>query len=144
MIDQGKNMQKNQRKNYRVKFTDPALPDNDYIVFYRTEEEAQMVVDKTNHARNQRIRENLVALHILQNNGSTDFDIDETASKTAGLYAIYIGVERKKSDNPKTHCKRGHRFTEKNTYRSPSRPDYRICKTCMEKSARARHGGIFR
>jgi len=30
----------------------------------------------------------------------------------------------------KTHCARGHPFTEQNTYRQPSRPERRLCKTC--------------
>ena len=130
-------------KNFRVKFTDPVLPANDYIVFYHTEEEAQAIVDMTNHARNKRVLENLLALQTVQNNGSASFDIDDTASRTAGLYATYIGVEMKKVDNFITHCRRGHEFTEDNTYRAPSRPHYRVCKICMEKRIRARNGGNF-
>jgi hypothetical protein len=30
----------------------------------------------------------------------------------------------------KTHCKRGHEFTEANTYRLSTRPNQRICLTC--------------
>jgi hypothetical protein len=130
------------KRNFRVKFTDPVLgPEHDYVVSYRTEEEAQTIVDITNRARNKRVLENLQAIHTLQNNGSASFDKDDAASKTAGLYATYIGAEMRELDNPKTHCRHGHKFTEANTYRSPARPAYRVCKKCMEKSARARHGG---
>jgi hypothetical protein len=134
------------KSHFRVKFTDPVLgPEHDYVVLYQTEQEAQMIVDKTNHARNARVLENLIALQTLQSNGSASFNLDDTASKTAGLYAMYIGVEMKKLDTPKTHCRYGHKFTEANTYRSPSRPAYRLCKICMEKRIRARNGsGHFR
>jgi hypothetical protein len=30
----------------------------------------------------------------------------------------------------KTHCVNGHEFTPENTWRMPSRPTYRICRTC--------------
>lgn len=30
----------------------------------------------------------------------------------------------------KTHCPRGHEYNEENTYRMPSRPSYRYCRTC--------------
>lgn len=31
----------------------------------------------------------------------------------------------------KTHCLRGHEFTEVNIYRAPSRPNARICRACL-------------
>lgn len=33
----------------------------------------------------------------------------------------------------KTHCSRGHAYTEENTYRLPSRPTVRYCRTCNNK-----------
>lgn len=30
----------------------------------------------------------------------------------------------------KTHCNKGHEFTDENTYRFPSSPGHRYCKTC--------------
>lgn len=36
---------------------------------------------------------------------------------------------------PKTHCKYRHEFTEENTYRPPSRPNSRMCRTCMRERA---------
>lgn len=30
----------------------------------------------------------------------------------------------------KTHCVRGHEFTEANTYRPPGSPNKRMCRTC--------------
>lgn len=32
----------------------------------------------------------------------------------------------------KTHCLRGHKFTEENTYRRPDRPNDRSCKACLQ------------
>lgn len=37
-----------------------------------------------------------------------------------------------------THCKRGHLLSEDNVYRAPSRPQWRVCLTCI-KAYRARH-----
>lgn len=41
-----------------------------------------------------------------------------------------ISADRRKPE-PKTHCKRGHEFTEENTYLPPKRPTARECKTCI-------------
>ena len=35
------------------------------------------------------------------------------------------------------HCKRGHEFTETNTYRQPSRPQWRACHPCKLDTTRA-------
>jgi hypothetical protein len=36
----------------------------------------------------------------------------------------------------RTHCPRGHEYTAENTYRSPSKPNKRVCRTCRrERSA---------
>lgn len=35
----------------------------------------------------------------------------------------------------KTHCKSGHEFTEKNTYRHPKRPTTRGCRICIKMAA---------
>lgn len=32
----------------------------------------------------------------------------------------------------KTHCKRGHEFTQENTYRKPGRQNERNCRTCRK------------
>lgn len=34
----------------------------------------------------------------------------------------------------KTHCAQGHKFTEANTYYRPSRPNARVCRTCLSAS----------
>ena len=34
-----------------------------------------------------------------------------------------------------THCKRGHEFTEENTYHQPSRPNSRRCRACEARKA---------
>jgi hypothetical protein len=31
----------------------------------------------------------------------------------------------------KTHCRRGHEFTESTTYRAPSSPQFRKCRVCL-------------
>ncbi len=36
-----------------------------------------------------------------------------------------------------THCKRGHEFTDDNTYRRPSNPSWRICRTCHREGVAA-------
>jgi hypothetical protein len=38
----------------------------------------------------------------------------------------------------KTHCIRGHEFTEENTYRRPSQPHIRQCRICCELRSQAR------
>ncbi len=38
----------------------------------------------------------------------------------------------------KTHCIRGHKFTEANTYRAPGNPSARNCRACIELRRRAR------
>lgn len=40
----------------------------------------------------------------------------------------------------KTHCDRGHEFTDANTYAAPSRPNVRCCRACRkaERDARRR------
>jgi hypothetical protein len=40
---------------------------------------------------------------------------------------------------PRTHCSRGHEFTEENTYRPPANPSNRQCRTCDR--ARRKSGG---
>lgn len=37
-----------------------------------------------------------------------------------------------------THCKRGHEFTPENTYRAPSAPNSRTCRTCIREQRRSR------
>jgi hypothetical protein len=37
----------------------------------------------------------------------------------------------------KTRCPKGHPYDEVNTYRSPSRPDSRKCKTCARRASLA-------
>lgn len=36
----------------------------------------------------------------------------------------------------RTHCKRGHEFTEENTIRRPSRPNHRGCRECNRAASR--------
>jgi hypothetical protein len=37
----------------------------------------------------------------------------------------------------KTHCPRGHAFDAENTYRAPSAPDKRICRSCRHDQTKA-------
>ncbi len=37
----------------------------------------------------------------------------------------------------RTHCRHGHEFTPENTYRSPNRPESRLCRTCHRLHVRA-------
>ena len=37
-----------------------------------------------------------------------------------------------------THCRRGHEYTEENTYRPPNRPGSRMCRTCTNFRERER------
>lgn len=39
----------------------------------------------------------------------------------------------------KTHCQRGHEFTAQNTYRAPSAPSRRHCRTCMNQRLAERY-----
>ena len=38
-----------------------------------------------------------------------------------------------------TRCKRGHDFTESNTWRKPSRPNHRECRICKQVAERSRY-----
>lgn len=38
----------------------------------------------------------------------------------------------------KTHCNRGHEYTEENIYRAPGKPDVRDCRACRAELAYAR------
>lgn len=44
---------------------------------------------------------------------------------------IERGVWQPVINSRKTHCLRGHEFTEENTYRPPKRPHTRQCRKCM-------------
>lgn len=45
----------------------------------------------------------------------------------------------------KTHCDNGHEFDLLNTYRAPSRPDKRMCRTCMnDRSVRYKREGRYK
>lgn len=44
---------------------------------------------------------------------------------------ILRGVSPAALNARKTHCIRGHEFTETNTYRPPGRPDSRFCRECI-------------
>lgn len=35
------------------------------------------------------------------------------------------------AEHKTTHCPQGHEYTEENTYRRPSRPNQRLCRTCI-------------
>lgn len=39
--------------------------------------------------------------------------------------------QTKLSFKDRTHCPRGHKYTEENIYRPPSNPNARNCRTCM-------------
>ena len=50
-----------------------------------------------------------------------------------------------KGRNPqakKTHCPQGHEYSPGNTYRRPSRPSERQCRTCLAQSARRAKGRV--
>ena len=49
--------------------------------------------------------------------------------------------KRRMPQKEKTHCIRGHEFTEENTYRWAKRPNDRYCRACHRERARARKGG---
>ena len=38
-----------------------------------------------------------------------------------------------------THCPQGHEYTPENTYRQPSRPNQRICRTCKQQRDKQRN-----
>lgn len=52
---------------------------------------------------------------------------------------VHRGVGPTAINAAKTHCKRGHEFTEANTYIIPSTGS-RVCKVCRNEYARRRHG----
>jgi len=51
---------------------------------------------------------------------------------------IQRGVHRNQNVG-KSHCKRGHEFTTGNTYKSPSSPNNRVCRTCVSDQHRKKY-----
>lgn len=52
---------------------------------------------------------------------------------------ILRGVSPAALNARKTHCIRGHEFTEENTYRQPGNPNSRICRECVRIRQREHH-----
>lgn len=56
----------------------------------------------------------------------------------AHLEVVTLAENKRRGMSPcavharKTHCKRGHPFSEENTYRQPSKPFGRACITCIK------------
>jgi hypothetical protein len=53
---------------------------------------------------------------------------------------VLRGVSPAANNARKTHCLRGHEFTEANTYRPPSKPNSRACRACIAIRERRRRG----
>ncbi|QOR55386.1 MAG: hypothetical protein SHS37scaffold145_37 [Phage 71_18] len=49
------------------------------------------------------------------------------------------GVGLAPAQTQRTHCPAGHPYDEANTYRTPSRPNARYCRTCHRSHSRAWH-----
>jgi hypothetical protein len=47
-----------------------------------------------------------------------------------------LGCKGWKHKHPKTHCKRGHEFTEENTYIPLKGPNKRCCRTCRREKVK--------
>ncbi len=55
---------------------------------------------------------------------------------------IAVNIRRRIPRNQnvnKTHCKRGHEFTQLSIYRSPSQPDRRVCRICVSNRQRQQY-----
>lgn len=83
------------------------------------------------------IPEGLVIDHLCRNKVCVNPDHLEAVTSSEN-FRRGVAVERiKAAAAARTHCRRGHEYTDENTARRPSRPSERICRTCREITRKA-------
>lgn len=83
-----------------------------------------------------RIPDGLVLDHLCRNKGCVNPSHLEPVTFRENLMR---GTSPPANNLVKTHCKRGHEFTEENTYRPKNYPSGRQCRACWKLSKERRH-----
>ncbi|MGZ6854085.1 MAG: HNH endonuclease [Mycobacteriaceae bacterium] len=74
--------------------------------------------------------------HLCRNRRCVNPDHLEPVSHRENCHRAELGVAAADIMRSRTHCPRGHKYDQSNTYRTPK--GYRVCRTCHRDRERSR------
>lgn len=80
------------------------------------------------------IPDGLTVDHLCRNPRCVDPDHMQVVTASTNSLRAKAGTATR--NRTADHCIRGHEFSEDNTYRAPSHPDWRKCRTCVRDANR--------
>lgn len=78
------------------------------------------------------IPEGLVIDHLCRNRACCNPAHLEPVTNEENVRRGVVGKATRERQLAKTHCPQGHEYSEENTYRQPSAPKIRYCRTCRK------------